>query len=259
MHFDLWTLALQTINVVILVWLLSRFLYRPLLAVVDGRRAEIRKVEDDAERARQEATGLRAEAAAAATATAAERQQLIAQAQAIARREAEAELAKASEQIRKLEEDAAAGIAKARHAAEAELTETANTLAIDIARRLLRRLPADVTFAGFLDGLCKEARELPPQLRDGFRGEVALVSPAALGPEALARARTALETAFGFPLALTPQVDATLLAGLELRAALAVVSNTWKADLDQIAKDLRRDSRHPDSPVGLAQPIASDR
>ncbi len=259
MHFDLWTLALQTINIVILVWLLSRFLYRPLLAVVDGRRAEIQRMRDDADRAKREASELRAEAAAAATASAAERGQLVAQAQAIARQAAEAEMAKASDEIRKLKDDAAAEIARAQRDAEDELTSTASALAVDVARRLLQRLPADAGFASFLAGLCDEARRLPPQLRDGFKGETALVSPATLTAEDLATARTALEAAFGFPLTLTPRVDASLQAGLELRATHAAISNNWKADLEQIAEDLRRDSRHPDSPIRLAQPVPGDR
>jgi F-type H+-transporting ATPase subunit b len=30
MHLDPWTLALQTINVLVLVWLLAHFLFRPV-------------------------------------------------------------------------------------------------------------------------------------------------------------------------------------------------------------------------------------
>jgi len=41
MHFDWSTFALQTANFAILVWLLHRFLYRPVLRLLDARRAEI--------------------------------------------------------------------------------------------------------------------------------------------------------------------------------------------------------------------------
>ena len=37
MHIDLWTLGLQTINVLVLVWLLARFLFRPVAAIVVQR------------------------------------------------------------------------------------------------------------------------------------------------------------------------------------------------------------------------------
>jgi F-type H+-transporting ATPase subunit b len=243
MHFDVWTLALQTINVLVLVWLLSRFLYRPLLAAVDARRAENQKAREEAERARREAADLRAQAAAAAAENTSARERLIAEAQAIARREAEAETAKAADQIRKLKDEAADDIAKARRAAQDDLTSTASALAVDIARRLLGRLPADASVAGFLAGLCDEARKLSPQMRDGFDGEVELLSAAPLTPATLAEARAALENAFGHPLALTSRVDPTLLAGFELRAAHAAISNSWKTDLDQVAKELTRDSR----------------
>lgn len=243
MHFDVWTLALQTINVLILVWLLSRFLYRPLLAAVDARRAENQKARDEAERSRQEAAELRAQAATAAAENAAARERLIAEAQAAARRQAEAEAARAAEEIRKLKDEAAEDIARAKRAAQDDLTRTAGALAVDIARRLLGRLPADAGVAGFLAGLCDEARKLSPQLRDGFDGDVELLSAAPLSPVTLAEARTAIEDAFGRPLALTSRIDPTLLAGFELRAAHATISNSWKADLDQVARELSHDAR----------------
>src|SRR3546814_21092072 len=41
MHFDWWTLALQTVNFAIPVWLLQRFLYKPVLRLIDSPRAEV--------------------------------------------------------------------------------------------------------------------------------------------------------------------------------------------------------------------------
>ena len=41
MRFDWWTLALQTVNFAVLVWLLHRFLYKPVLRAIDARRAEL--------------------------------------------------------------------------------------------------------------------------------------------------------------------------------------------------------------------------
>jgi F-type H+-transporting ATPase subunit b len=41
MALDGWTIALQTVNFAILVWLLHRFLYRPVLRVIDARKAEV--------------------------------------------------------------------------------------------------------------------------------------------------------------------------------------------------------------------------
>src|SRR5271166_4511583 len=48
MHFSWWTLGLQTINFVILAVLLYRFLYKPVLRLVDARKAEIQRQYEDA-------------------------------------------------------------------------------------------------------------------------------------------------------------------------------------------------------------------
>ena len=48
MHLDWWTIALQTINFAVLVWLLRRFLYKPVLRLIDARKAEVQHQYDDA-------------------------------------------------------------------------------------------------------------------------------------------------------------------------------------------------------------------
>ncbi len=49
MQIDWWTLALQTINFMIVVWLLSRFLYQPIQRVIQDREAADRKAAQSAE------------------------------------------------------------------------------------------------------------------------------------------------------------------------------------------------------------------
>ena len=39
MRIDWWTLALQTFNVLVLVLILGRFLFRPVVAIIEERRA----------------------------------------------------------------------------------------------------------------------------------------------------------------------------------------------------------------------------
>ena len=55
MHIDWWTLAFQTVNVLILVWLLARFFFRPVMAIVAKRQQEATRLIDDAAQARQAA------------------------------------------------------------------------------------------------------------------------------------------------------------------------------------------------------------
>ena len=39
MRIDLWTLGLQAINALVLIWLLARFLFRPIAAIIAERKA----------------------------------------------------------------------------------------------------------------------------------------------------------------------------------------------------------------------------
>ncbi len=49
MHFDWWTFALQVVNFAVLVWLLHRFLYKPVLRMIDARQAAVAKQYADAD------------------------------------------------------------------------------------------------------------------------------------------------------------------------------------------------------------------
>ena len=61
MEFDWSTFALEALNFLVLVWLLKRFFYRPVLAVIEARRAETAKTIADAEAVRLEAEQLKTE------------------------------------------------------------------------------------------------------------------------------------------------------------------------------------------------------
>ncbi|HEY0837285.1 MAG TPA: hypothetical protein VGE72_25455, partial [Azospirillum sp.] len=86
MHLDGWTLLLQAINFLVLVWLLRHFLYRPVLAVIAERQAATERVRTQAEAIRQEADGMRRGLEDARAGLSAERDRLL----AAARAEAEA-------------------------------------------------------------------------------------------------------------------------------------------------------------------------
>lgn len=55
MQFDLWTFGLQLVNFLILLWLLQRFLYRPVQNIIEQRRALVEGKQAEAERLRQTA------------------------------------------------------------------------------------------------------------------------------------------------------------------------------------------------------------
>lgn len=78
MSFDLTTFALEVLNFLVLVWLLQRFFYRPVLAVIERRRVEGAAVLDTARALQEEARALKAEYEARLARAAEERERAMA-------------------------------------------------------------------------------------------------------------------------------------------------------------------------------------
>ena len=61
MTIDWWTLGIQAVNVLILIWLLARFFWRPVAAIIEQRRATAQQILAEAEAKRSQATNALAE------------------------------------------------------------------------------------------------------------------------------------------------------------------------------------------------------
>ncbi len=237
MRLDPWTLALQAVNALVLVWLLTRFLYRPVTAIIAQRRAEAAKLLADAADVRAQA-GREAEALAAARAgLAAEGDHIRADAQARAAAARAALLDEARADAAGLWHEAQATIARERGAAQAELQSAAADLALFIARRLLARLPPAVTAEAFLAALAADLAALPESARRQFLdpGETVTVAsavPLQVPAQQTCRAMLAGAGAVAFV------TDPALIAGIELRAPHATLRANWQAELQHIATAL---------------------
>jgi len=244
MRFDWWTLALQTVNVLILIWILARFFFRPIAGIIARRQEETNRLFADAEAARKQAAAARGEAEKARSGIAAERDQLLAEAQKSAQAEKAKLLQQASQDTARLRRDSEAAIARDRAAAEQQVVDHAGTLSVDIARRLLERLPPDLTLEAFLAGLCREIANLPAEARDGFVAAAAtgraieVVTAAPLDEQERNHFRSMLEKAFGSELPLAFRDDPGLLAGIELLGHNVILRNSWRADLEKIREEL---------------------
>jgi F-type H+-transporting ATPase subunit b len=244
MRIDWWTLGLQTINVLVLIWLLARFLFRPVADIVANRQHEANKVLDDAAAARQQAICARGEADEARAAIAAERDRLMTEARKQALAEKSALLAQSSQEIAKSRSEAEAVVARERAAADEAIMSRASELSVEIAQRLLSRFPPNVALSMFIEGLCGELRRLPTGQRKSLASEadhpVEIVSAASLSEEEERSIRDALEAAVGSALVLTFRSDPGLIAGIELRSRTSIIRNSWRADLDRIREELAR-------------------
>jgi len=246
MRIDWWTLALQTVNVLILIWILARFFFRPIADIVAKRQQETNQLFAAADAARKQAADARSEAEKARAGLAAERDRLLAEAQKSAQAEKAKLLQLAAQEAAKLRQESAAAIARDRAAAQQQVVDYAGTLSIDIARRLLERLPSDFALAAFLTGLCNEIGKLSPEAREGFAAATAdrpieLVTKAPLTDEETRRVRDAFDKAFGAKLPFAFRSDPAVLAGIELHGHNVILRNSWRADLEQIRAELSRE------------------
>ena len=243
MRIDWWTLALQTINVLVLIWLLARFFFRPVANIVAKRQEEANKLLFDAAAACREAADGRAEVDKMRDGIAAERDRLILDAQIAARIEKHNLLTQASQEIAKLRNEAKAATAHDKAAAQQAIIADASELAVKIAQRLLSRLPAGASLAVFLDGLCRELTALSPEQKGNLTSAAAdhafeLVTAAPLSLAEIDKIRRALEEALGSEAPFQIRTDSELIAGLELHSPRMIVRNSWRADLDRIREEL---------------------
>src|ERR1700722_14941095 len=112
MHIDWWTLLLQTVNALVLVWLLARFLFKPVAKIVAERQQSAAALMADAVKAKADALAQRRAAADEAARTAQQRGDVLSAAAA------EAAKLKSS-----LEEAAHADAEQLRAAAEADIAK----------------------------------------------------------------------------------------------------------------------------------------
>ena len=248
MRFDWWTLALQTVNVLVLIWILARLFFRPIADIIAKRREETNKLFADAEDARKQAAAARGEAEKARAEVAAERDRLLAEAQKAAQAEKAELMQQAAQDAAKLRHESEAAIARDRVAAEQQVVDHAATLSVDIARRLVERLPAHLPVDAFLSARGGEIIIVSGEARDGFLAAtvnqpIEVLTAAALSDEEERRFRAALNAAFGKELPFTFGADPKVLAGIELHGHNVVLRNSWRADLERIAEELSRE-RH---------------
>lgn len=241
MTIDFWGLGLQAVNVLILIWLLSRVFWRPVAAAIAARQQASRAILDKAEAAQSKADAAMAEATAARAGIAAEREALLDAARADADLATKSALADAATRVAAMHAAAQTAIAHDNEAAAKANAAQAAALSLDIAAKLLGRLNGPAVQSAFLDLLVQAIGTLPEAERTAIATNpdgLEIVLPTEVGGQKAA-IESALRKALGGKPVLRFVVDPALLAGIELRTAHFALHNSWQADLAQIAKAVK--------------------
>lgn len=246
MTIDWWTLGIQAVNVLILIWLLGRFFWKPMAMMISERRTVVAKSLAEAEDKQRQATDALADVEKVRAGFAREREAILAEAQVAAEQVRAAKLADAEREAAAMRKAAREAIAKEKEAAGKEWRAAAGALAVDIAERLLSRLDQAATEKAFLDWLAEQVQALPQETRRALASGAALeaVSAAPLSSGAQEACRTRIAEALGAEPKLSFRVDPSLIAGLELHGPHLVLRNSWRADLDHILANIADAETH---------------
>jgi F-type H+-transporting ATPase subunit b len=244
MHLDWWTIGLQTINFAILVWLLHRFLYRPVLSMIDARKADIALQYDNAKAAEQQAKTRLADVEAQRVGIAADREAALRAAGAQAQEAAEARRAQAERDAQALLDDGRKTLAAERERALAEARKAALDLGAEFAQRLLADVPMQLRAEArierveqYIDALEQSERDaLVRQLADGRPLTVVTAAPVAAPTTDLWTER--LHRKLGSKIAVVFAVRPEIIAGVELHFPDAILRFTWQSALAAARSEL---------------------
>jgi len=244
MRFDWWTLALQAVNFAILVWLLQRFLYKPVLRLVDARRAAIEQQFQGARDVEAKAAALQAKAEADRAAIADERIGLLKAAEGEAEAAAKARRVRAEQEASELLDSAKKQLAREREEALGLARNAALDLGIEIARRLLGQVPAGVQAATWLDQIERQLAvmsrsEIERLMHDRTRVSAATVVTATALPDAVAAEwRRRLSAILGDSTAIAFECDPALIAGVDVKLPNAVLRLSWQSALQSVRAEV---------------------
>jgi F-type H+-transporting ATPase subunit b len=231
MSFDWWTLLLQIVNFLILVWLLWRFLYKPVQAVLAKRRemagaalaaAEAKQAEAEAEAARLKEAQAKLDA---------ERQSLIEDARKDAEAKRQSILEDAQKQAQSLIAEARNKAAKDREGDVASLKKELAETAVDIARRILTQTADGNLNAFFRSKILQSLDTLDTKESGAVEGTIRVATAEPLADSEAAAWREALARRYGDAVKAEFVVDPELVAGAELQLPHGHLRFAWADEL----------------------------
>ena len=173
MQIDWWTLALQAVNFLVLVWLLWRFLYRPVREVIEKRKQLAEQAFADADKQKSEAEAARQRFEEARDLLVRERQDMLKKIHEELETERRMVLDEARHEAGELLEAARESIAKERGAALTEVREQVGALAVELASGLLRKVGSSASSGISLEELERQVNEMPADERGRLQKDLA--------------------------------------------------------------------------------------
>jgi F-type H+-transporting ATPase subunit b len=248
MNFSWWTFALQAANFLVLVWLLQRFLFKPVKAIVARRKEEISRALTEASAERQSAERLQQEVEEKKSQIAADRQKILDEGRAQLSAERQELLEEARAEAEKIRDQALKRLDEERIAASDELYERTIALATTLAERLLHELAFPSIEHPFLERVMNYLDRLPAEERAKLlslaSAEGLLVTTAhPLDAQEQERWREQLARQLGADLSVKFSADPALIAGALITFPNAILRFNWRDSLNTALKEFHADEQ----------------
>lgn len=246
MNFSWWTFALQAANFLILIWLLQRFLFKPVKEMVARRKQEIARVLTEASQEKKSAELIKLEIESKRSEIDQERHRIVDQ----AREQLSAERTRMLEEVRvetaKIREQALKQIAEERASASDQLFEHTVALAKGLAERLLRELDLPSMEQPFLARVINYIDQLAPEERaklvSRFDGAALLVTTAhPLDVQQQSKWREQLSERLGAGFQIEFNADPALIVGAVISFPHGILRFNWRDSLNAAVKELHAD------------------
>lgn len=234
MQLDWWTLALQAVNFLVLVWLLRRFLYRPVQQVIARRQALSEQAMDEARRKAEEADAARQRLEASRAALEAEKRGIVEQVHKDMQAERQSLLDAARSEADHLLQDAKAAAEKDHARTLAGLRDDIADLAAGIASQVLTSTGAERLGPGTLAAARAHFEDMPDSQLEELRRDLEtrtegleLVTAEALDEADQIAWRDGLRGWLRSDCPVTFATDPGILGGIELRFPHAILDFSW--------------------------------
>ena len=245
MSFSWWTFALQAANFLILVWLLRRFLFKPVSAIVARRKEEIAQGLSEAAAEKQSALDMKQELMSQRATIEVERQQAIDEQRSQIAIERKKMLEEARAEANEIRAQAQTKISEERVAAAEELFSRTIEMAAGLAERLLRELALPSIERPFLGRVIDYLDRLPAQERANLvshlgANTLTVTTAHQLDVNEEAEWREQLQKRIGNSATLKFRADPALIAGAEITFPHAILRFSWRESLAAASKEIRR-------------------
>jgi F-type H+-transporting ATPase subunit b len=235
------TVLLQILDFVIMAFILWRFLFKPVVRILDERSARVTGALTDAEQRQQAAEAMRTEY---------EGKLAEAEEQVVAmRQQAEAELARARREVldetrhelTTMRSNAENEMREARQQAVVQHRQALGQLITTLSARMIREATSDGFQEGALEQFVKRLSALPQEeyhqaIQSGTEEEVRaeLVSAHEMEPGRRAQIEAQVEELAGQPIEIAYRVDPSLVAGATLRFGDLVIDGSLAGQLERL-------------------------